>query len=88
MDKASVQFLKFPKKGINYIFQLFSDNGSIKKWNEFKGEYNLHEIYYQWLQLIDSIPKRWKLIIKKTCENATNLIIHDYQLMTGLRVIT
>ena len=73
---------------MNYIFQLFSDNGSIKKWNEFKGEYNLHEIYYQWLQLIDSIPKSWKLIIKKNCKNATNLIIHDYQLMTGLRVIT
>ena len=25
---------------------------------------------------------------KKNCENATNLIIHDHQLMTGSRVIT
>ena len=40
--------------------------GTIKKWHEFKREYDLHETYYfQWVQLIDSIPKKWKFIIKK-----------------------
>ena len=40
--------------------------GTIKKWHEFKREYDLHETYYfQWVQLIDSIPKNWKFIIKK-----------------------
>ena len=36
-------------------------------------EYNLHErSYLIWLQLIDYIPERWKLIIKENHENATN----------------
>ena len=50
--------------------------------NEFKREHNLHEsFYFQWLQLIDSIPQRWKIIIKENYENATNLIIHDHHLV-------
>ena len=52
-------FLTFSEKSINYVSQLFSDNGSIKKWHESKREYNLHEIsYFKWLQLVDSIPER------------------------------
>ena len=30
VDKASVQFLTFSEKSINYVSQLFSDSGSIK----------------------------------------------------------
>ena len=57
--------------------------------NEFKREHNLHEsFYFQWLQLIDSIPQRWKIIIKENYENAINLIIHDHHLVKGSRVIT
>ena len=38
--------------------------------------------------MIDSIPERWKFIIKENYENATNLIIHDHRLIKGSRVIT
>ena len=80
VDNSSVYFLKFSEKNINYVSQLFSDNGSIKQWHEFKREHNLHEsFYFQWLQLIDSIPQRWKIIIKENYENATNLIVHELQ---------
>ena len=41
-DKGTIQILQFSEKN-NYFLQLFSDNGSIKKWLEFKREYNLHE---------------------------------------------
>ena len=41
-DKGAIQILQFSEKN-NYFLQLFSDNGSIKKWLEFKREYNLHE---------------------------------------------
>ena len=44
-----------------------NNNGPIKKWHKFKREYNLHQnSYFQWVQLIDSIPEKWKFIIKKT----------------------
>ena len=89
VDKVSIHFLTFSEKSINYVSQLFSDNGSIKKWHEFKREYNLHESsYFKWLQLVDSIPERWKFVIKENYENATNLIIHDHHLIKDSRVIT
>ena len=89
MDKGSVYFLTLSEKSINYVSHFFSDNDSIKKWHEFKREYNLHEnSYFKWLQLVDSILERWKFIIKKNYENATNLIIHDHHLIKDSRVIT
>ena len=60
-------FTVFRKKNMNYASHLFNNNGSIKKWHKFKREYNLHQnSYFQWVQLIDSIPEKWKFIIKKT----------------------
>ena len=48
--KPLLIFLKFPKKSINYISQLFSDNGFIKKLHEWKRKYILHESSFsQWL---------------------------------------
>ena len=38
--------------------------------------------------LIDSIPEKWKFIIKENFENAANLVIHDHHLVKGSRVIT
>ena len=82
VDNTSVYFLKFSDKNINYVSQLFSENGSIKQWHKFKRERNLHEsFYFQWLQLIDAIPQRWEIIIKENYENAVNLIIHDDHLV-------
>ena len=40
------------------------------------------------MQLIDSIPKKWKFIIKENKEIAANLIAHDHHLIKGSRVIT
>ena len=82
VDTSSVRFLTFSEESINYVSQLFSDNGSIKKWHEFKKECNLHESsHFKWLQLVGSIGERWKLIIKENYENATNLVIHDHHLI-------
>ena len=81
-------WINFSEKSNNYVSQLFSDNSSVKKWHEFKREYNLLESYFfQRPQLIDSIPERWKFIINENNENTTNLIIHDHHLIKGSRVI-
>ena len=56
-------FHGFPKKNINFVLQFFNNNGSIKKWHKFKKEHDLHQnSYFQWVQLIDSIPEKWKLM--------------------------
>ena len=89
VDNSSVYFLRFSEKNINYVSQLFSDNGSIKQWHELKTEHNLHEsFYFQLLQLVDSIPQSWKIIIKENYENAIKPIIYDHHLVKGSRVIT
>ena len=71
-------------------FSIFSHNRSIKLWHEFKREPNLHEFFsFQWLQIIDSIPQRWEMIIFfDNSENAINLIIDDHHLVKDSRVIT
>ena len=68
MDQASVYFLQFSEKNINYVSQLVSNsNGSIKKLHEFQREYNVHEnFYFQWIQFIDSSQKHGNLLSKKT----------------------
>ena len=89
IDKTSIHFSRFSEKNINYVSQLFNNIDSIKKWHKFKGEYNLHQnSYFQWVQLTDSIPEKWKFIIKKNNEVAANLITHDHHLTKGSRVIT
>ena len=81
--------MNFSKKYINYVSQLFNENGSVKQWHEFKREHNLYEsFYFQRLQLIDSISQRWKIIMKETYENDANLISHEDYLVKGSRVIT
>ena len=40
VDKTSINFSRFSVENIHYVSQLFNDNGSIKKWQEFKREYD------------------------------------------------
>ena len=88
VNNAPVYFIKFSKK-ISIMFCNFSDNGSIKQWNELNKEHNLREsFYFQWLQLIDSLPQRWKIIITENYTDAINLIIFYYHLVKGSRDIT
>ena len=71
------------------MFTIFNNNGCIKKWHKFKREYNLNQnSYFQWLQIIDSIPKKWKFIIKKSNEVAANFITDDHHTIKGSKFIT
>ena len=89
IDKTSIQFSRFSDKSIHYVSRLFDNNGSIKEWHEFKREYDLHEnSHFQWAQLIDPIPEKWKLIIKQNNKIAANVITHDHHLIKGSGVIT
>ena len=50
---------------------IFLDNfGKCKSWHEFKMACNLNQkFYFQWLQLIDAIPKAWKKIFQININN-------------------
>ena len=72
LDKTSIQFSRFSKKIlINETSQIFNNNGSIKKWHEFKRE---NTIYYNTITI--------QFIIKNN-EIAANLITHDHHFIKG-----
>ena len=58
--------MHFSDKNLNFIGQLFNDNGNIKPWEDIKTEFRLkdtHQIY--WLQIIDALPKSRNNVILK-----------------------
>ena len=51
-------------------------------------EHELHEnSYIQWSKMISAIPEGLKFVIKETHESTTNLIIHDYHVIKGSRIL-
>ena len=61
---------------------------AVKAWHFPKQEYHLNnKIYFQWLQLISSIPENWKIAIKQSSSDAKNLIIHGHHLTKGSRIL-
>ena len=88
IDEGDVHLSKFSRNNLSFVFQLFNTNGSIKTWYFLKQEYHLkNNSYFQWLQLINSIPKKWKLIIKQSTSGAKNLIIHGHHLIKDSRIL-
>ena len=69
VDSKPVHFSFFSDKNVNFIGQLFNENGNIKPWEDIKIEFHLKDtqkIY--WLQIIDALPKSWKDAILKVKE--------------------
>ena len=72
---------KFAAKNINFLSQLFKE-GKLKPWNDLNREYSLtNETYFQWLQLRQTIPYKWKTIIKQNPDNVNNLLIEDHHII-------
>ena len=77
VDSKSVHFSFFSDKNLDFIGQLFNDNGNIKPWKDLKIEFHFkdtHKIY--WLQIIDVLLKTCKEIILKDKGNTKNLPPH------------
>ena len=64
--------------GLNYVGQLFDNDGEIKDYKSSKLEFNLEDkFYFSWMQLIDSIPLFWKINIMDLKGNSIDLCIFD-----------
>ena len=58
-------FKHFSDNNLNYVTQLFDDSGNTKEWVKLKHEFNLNNnLYFNWMQLIHSVPPKWKNTIK------------------------
>ena len=78
VDKTPIQFSRSSEKILFHNFLITV--APIKNgWHNVKREYNLREnSYFQWVQLIDSIPEKSKFIIKK---------IMNFDLILSLMII-
>ena len=53
------------KIGAFFVGDLFDHRGDILDWNSFKPTQNISEAhYFNWLQIVDVLPKHWKESIK------------------------
>ena len=58
--------MHFSDKNLNFIGQLFNDNGNIKPWEDIKTEFRLKDTHQIcWLQIIDALPKSRNNVILK-----------------------
>ena len=74
--------------GLNYVSQIFHNNGEIKDWETIKLEFNLeNKFYFSWMQLIDSIPVSWKRNIMDDKGKSINLYFRQspYKKKSNLR---
>ena len=82
--KKTVSFKRFSEYNVNFVMDILVNPRKFKTWHVFKMEYNLNHksyFYFQWLQLIDAIPKRLKNIFKNNINNNGSLTIKDHHII-------
>ena len=81
IEKKSIFFRDYSDKGLNFVYQLFDNNGNVKSWSSIKKEFGFNKISnFKWQQLIHTLPPSWKKIIKET-DNADNLLLPNLHLI-------
>ena len=65
IDNRPVYLQSRVDKNVNFLDNLLDGSGKFKSWNELKTEFNfLHNLYFSWMQMINSITLNWRNIIK------------------------
>ena len=81
IEKKSIFFRYFSDKTLNFVYQLFDNNGSVNSWSSTKKEFDFNNVSnFKGQQLIYAIPLFWKKKIKET-DNADNLILPNHHLI-------
>ena len=80
IEKKSIFFRDFSDKGLNFVYQLFDNNGNVKSWSSVKEEFAYNNILnFKWQQLIHRLPPSWKKI--KETDNVDNLLLPNHHLI-------
>ena len=76
-----------PKK-INYISDLFDENGELKSWQKILSDFQLtQKSYFKWFQLIHAIPRPWKLAVLNDKGNCKNIIYLNHHLIKNNQIL-
>ena len=81
ISNKPIYFKHFSNNNLNYVTQLFDDTGNTKEWMKLKHEFNLNNnLYFKWMQLIYSIPQKWKNTINDN-RISENLLLLNHHLI-------
>ena len=61
---------KFADAGINLLIDLFDENGIFQNWTHFYNKEICSAKYFRYLQIKDSIPMTWRLLIKNESDSS------------------
>ena len=79
---------EFAKQNIIFLYDLFNTKNELKTWDEIKVTYELSDkSYFKWRQIINSVPKTWKKILKENQSDSSNLVLLDHQLLKNNRTL-
>ena len=81
ISNKPIYFKHFSNNNLNYVTQPFDDTGNTKEWMRLKHKFNLNNnFYFKWMQLINSIPQKWKNTIKNN-RISENLLFLNHHLI-------
>ena len=87
IESTVIYFSKFSNKGINFLSQLF-ENVRIISWINLKGKYELtNNMFFQWAQLKDAIPPRWKKVIFDYSNVNENDLSQNHHVIKEARIL-
>ena len=88
IEGKSIYNSRLSERNLNYIWQMFKNNGELKSWNIIKNEFSLHENQkFTLMQISDAIPRSWKHTLITNVENIDNLVIHDHHLLKKNQIL-
>ena len=65
VEKKAIIFKDFSRIGITKIGDLYENDGKLIHFEKLSQLGLLFELYFQWIQLIDSLSVKWKALIRK-----------------------
>ena len=81
-------FKDFSRIGINKIGDLYENDGNLIQFEKLSQLGILSELYFQWIQLIDSLPVKWKALIKNnpssSNQSVSKYILHCQEAPTAI----
>ena len=90
VDNLGICFSKFAARNVNNVIDLFASDGKIKSWRLLKNEFELsNDMYFQWMQIINAIPKQWKeKLLEQTSGNPNNIVFKEHHIIKNSRIVS
>ena len=89
IDDKTIFSSSLSTKEINFVSERFQNNQQIKKWDEFKTEFDL--IGNEKLlitQITHALPNSWEKILRNYTKSIKNLVIQDHRLIKKYQIFS